>query len=158
MASVSEHYALADGDAEAIWFLGCLALIKGVGSRTGGALATVEFLHPPGFATPLHVHRTADEAFYVLEGEITVHVGERTLKGTPGAFLWAPRDIPHTYTVDSRPYARVLFFFSPAGFEGLIRATSTPAQSLTPPPASEVSIDYEQLESLAREYGVEFLD
>src|SRR5688572_2334300 len=51
MASSSDHYALADDDAEAIWFIGCLALIKGVGSQTGGVLATVEFLHPPGFAT-----------------------------------------------------------------------------------------------------------
>jgi quercetin dioxygenase-like cupin family protein len=148
---------LGEGLGERLIWLGELTILKVTGAETGGRYTLAEVYVTQEGAPPLHVHHNEDEAFYVLEGEITVHVGERTLKGPPGAFLWAPRDIPHTYTVDSRPYARVLFFFSPAGFEGLIRATSEPAQSLTPPLASEVSIDYEQLESLAREYGVEFL-
>src|SRR3954447_24792032 len=77
MASASDHYVLADEDAEAIWFLGCLALIKGVGSQTGGVLASVEFLHPPGFATALHVHHLADESFYVLGGAMRGVCGGR---------------------------------------------------------------------------------
>lgn len=67
-ASESEHFVLSEDDAPAIWFLGTLATIKAGGARTGDALAVVEFTHPPGFATPRHVHHTADEAFYVLEG------------------------------------------------------------------------------------------
>jgi mannose-6-phosphate isomerase-like protein (cupin superfamily) len=84
MASASDHYTLADDDAEAIWFIGTLALIKGVGSQTGGALAIVEFLHPPDFATTLHVHHTADEAFYVLAGAMRGVCGDQEWQATTG--------------------------------------------------------------------------
>lgn len=100
MASVTDHYALADGDAEAIWFLGTLALIKGVGSQTAGALATVEFTHPAGFATPLHVHHMADEAFYVLTGAMRGICGDQEWAATTGSFVWLPRGVPHGYAVD----------------------------------------------------------
>src|SRR5690606_8201746 len=55
-----------DDDATAIWFLGTLALIKGNGPDTGNIFGTVEFTHPAGFSTPLHVHHNEDEAFYIL--------------------------------------------------------------------------------------------
>lgn len=68
MATASDHYVLADSDAEAFWFLGTLATLKADGARTGGTLSVVEFTHPAGFATPRHVHHAEDEAFYVLAG------------------------------------------------------------------------------------------
>jgi mannose-6-phosphate isomerase-like protein (cupin superfamily) len=68
MSATSEHCALAQDEAEAIWFLGTLATVKAAAKWTGGALSIVEFTHPPGFATPPHVHHTTDEGFYVLEG------------------------------------------------------------------------------------------
>ena len=68
MSATSEHYVLAENEAEAIWFLGTLATVKAAADRTGGALSIVEFTHPPGFATPPHIHHTTDEGFYVLGG------------------------------------------------------------------------------------------
>ena len=88
--TTSAFYTLADDDAEAIWFLGTLALIKGVGSQTGNTLATVEFIHPPEFATVLHVHHTADEAFYVLAGEMRGVCGDRRVAGGDRSVRLAP--------------------------------------------------------------------
>ena len=39
-------------------------------TERGVRVPVVEFLHPPGFATPRHIHHRADEAFYVLSGSI----------------------------------------------------------------------------------------
>ena len=39
---------------------------------------------PAGFATGRHVHRVQEETFYVLEGECEWHVGEKTIRATPG--------------------------------------------------------------------------
>lgn len=100
MARTSEHYMMADNDAEAIWFLGTLAAIKASGARTGGALAVVEFTHPAGFATPRHVHHAEDEAFYVLAGAMRGFCGDRPWRATPGSFVWLPRGIPHGYAVE----------------------------------------------------------
>ncbi len=155
MASASNHYALADDDAEAIWFIGCLALIKGVGSQTGGALGTVEFLHPPGFATPLHVHHTADEAFYVLAGGIRGVCGDREWRATTGAFVWLPRGVPHGYAVDGDEPLRTLAIALPAGFEQFVAEAGEPARErIIPPPAAP---DIAKLDAAAAKVGIEHL-
>lgn len=134
MATASEHYALAEEDAEAIWFIGCLATLKGVGEQTGGALALVEFTHPPGFATPRHVHHAADEGFYVLEGAMRGFCGDRQWRATRGAFVWLPRGIPHGYAVDGDAPLRTLAFTVPAGFERFVADAGEPAGARTLPP------------------------
>ncbi len=155
VASASDHYALADDDAEAIWFLGTLALIKGVGSQTGGALAAVEFTHPPGFATALHVHHTADEAFYVLEGSIRGVCGDREWQATTGGFVWLPRGIPHGYAVDGDATLRTLAVAVPAGFDRFVVEAGEPAtERVLPPPAPP---DIAKLEAAGATYGIETL-
>jgi uncharacterized cupin superfamily protein len=48
-----------------------LNVFKAMGKDTGGALALWESLIPRGSSPPLHVHFREDEAFYVLDGELT---------------------------------------------------------------------------------------
>lgn len=153
MAIVTDHYALADGDAEAIWFLGTLALIKGVGSRTGGMLATVEFTHPAGFATVLHVHHLADESFYVLAGGMRGICGDQEWAATTGAFVWLPRGIPHGYAVDGDETLRTLAITVPAGFDRFVVEAGEPAQERTLPPPTPP--DLAKLEAAGAKYGIE---
>ncbi len=130
-------FGLKEGEGEARWWAGGLVTNKVSGKETGGLYSIVEVLEPDGAAAPLHVHHNEDEAFYILEGEMTFYVGEETYKAGPGSFVFGPKDVPHTYTVDSGP-AKLLFVLSPAGFEGFIEAVSVPAKARTlPPPQPE---------------------
>ena len=95
----------------------------------------VEILAPDGFEPILHVHHQEDEGFYILEGELTFYVGEQTKKAHPDTYFFGPKDVPHAFTVDSGP-ARLLFVFSPAGLEGLVRKMGEPARSLVAPPSA----------------------
>ena len=153
-------FGLKEGEGEAWWWLGVtLATIKATGKETGGQYTLVEVVEPQGVDVPLHVHHNEDEAFYILEGEMTFYVGEETIKAGPGSFLFGPKDVPHAYTVDSGP-ERLLFLLAPAGFEGLIRETSEPARSLTLPPQPEAPPDeaeMEQLMAIAARYGNEIV-
>lgn len=155
VAQTSEHYALAEGDAEALWFLGTLATIKADGARTGGALGLVEFTHPPGFATPRHIHHTEDEAFYVLAGAMRGYCGDRTWRATPGSFVWLPRGVPHGYAVDGDEPLRTLAISLPAGFEQFVAAAGEPTRERTLPPPSPP--DVEKLHAAATRYGQEIL-
>lgn len=155
MSVVSEHYALAANDAEAIWFLGTLATIKAAGARTGGALAAVEFTHPPGFATPKHVHHAQDEAFYVLEGAMRGFCGDRSWHATTGSFVWLPRGIPHGYAVDGEETLRILAITLPADFERFVAEAGEPARERTlPPPGAP---DIEKLLAAGDKYHIETL-
>ncbi len=51
----------------------------------------------PRFIAPLHLHRTDDEAWYVLEGVLRVRVGNDDVELRAGSGVLVPRGTPHTY-------------------------------------------------------------
>lgn len=72
----------------------------------------------------------------MLEGAITVVVGNERIDLAAGDFAFAPRDIAHAYIVRSER-ARMLVTLSPAGLEELFVACGVPVTS-DQPPAQEV--------------------
>ncbi len=155
MTDQPEPFVIDDDQAEAVWFLGTLATIKANGAQTGESFCLVEFTHPKGFATPLHVHHTQDEAFYVLSGAMRVVCGDQVWRATTGAFMWLPRDVPHGYAVDGDETLRTLAMTLPAGFERFVRATASPATTRAlPPPAAP---DIAKLDAEGAKVGIELL-
>jgi quercetin dioxygenase-like cupin family protein len=153
--SSSSHYAVAEREAEAFWFLGNLATVKAGGDKTGGALAVVEFMAPPGFATPRHVHHGEDEAFYVLEGSLAGFCGETKWEAAAGSFVWVPKDVPHGFANTANGVTRSLTITLPAGFEKFVAEVGEPARSRTLPPPSEP--DVERLAAAAARHNMEIL-
>lgn len=148
--------ALQQDEGEALWFLGILATVKASRETTGGRVAVIEHLAPQGSGSPLHLHRNEDEWFYVTEGALTFWVGGRVIEAPAGSFVYGPRGIPHTFTVNSRE-ARFLLVAEPAGFEGFMRSLAEPAMALTLPPATVQPPAPERMMAAAAEYGIEIL-
>lgn len=148
--------ALQPGEGDARWFLDFLVTIKSSAQTTDGRVAVVEHLAPQGAGSPLHVHHREDEWFYVIDGELTFWVGGQVINAPAGSFVYGPREIPHTFIVNSAE-ARFLLVTEPAGFENFLRALSEPAQTLTLPPPSAASPDPQQMMATAAEYGIEIL-
>ena len=61
-------YLRRETEGDTLWFLGNLVTFKATGSDTRGRLTVAEFVHPAGFAPPLHRHLEEDEMFYLLSG------------------------------------------------------------------------------------------
>src|SRR5439155_12174688 len=76
---------------------------------------------------PLHVHRTEDEVFYVLEGEFRFRVGDQDLRAGQGETLLAPKGVPHSYLVESER-GRWLAITVHGDFEGFVRSLGRPAE------------------------------
>ena len=101
------------------------------GTHTHDRFALTEITAPAGDMPPLHVHRRDDETFYVLDGELTLYVGDDVVTAGSGICVHAPRNVPHTYEVTSPGTARWLIVSSPAGFEALLeRMGTTPPERL----------------------------
>src|SRR5260370_6991017 len=64
---------------------------------TNGKYALWEAIVPPGGGPPPHVHSREEEGFYVLEGEITLQVGDKRLVPGPGIFATLPLRTPHPF-------------------------------------------------------------
>ena len=82
-----------------------------------GALTLMELCLSPRLGSPPHIHHDADEAWYVLEGELTFYSGEWSAVVGAGDFVLVPRGAVHNYTVTSPIPARYLEMFAPAGKE-----------------------------------------
>ena len=65
---------------------------------------------------PLH-HHDFDEAFYVLDGELTFQLGEQVVTRGPGTLTFAPGGSHHTLANLGTDDATYLLICTPAGFE-----------------------------------------
>lgn len=95
-----------------------------------GDLMMVEYIVPAGFPGPaLHVHEHTDEAFYVLDGVLTVTVGDDPVSLTAGGMVFVPRGVAHTFANVSNSPVSMLIIMTPAGFEGYFREMARLAES-----------------------------
>jgi quercetin dioxygenase-like cupin family protein len=118
-----------DGEGEHLWFAGGgVFTMKATCAETGGSFAMWEDRVVRGKTTPLHLHPNQDEAIYVLEGELLVHVdGEEHPVGEHGLFV-APRGVPHAFLVTSET-ACLLSLIAPGAGEAFYRSVSEPVTS-----------------------------
>ena len=146
-------FVVRAGEGTSVWSLGGRFTAKAIAENTEGRFSLVEALAFQSTEPPEHIHHREDEAWYILDGKMTFYVGDAVLKATTGCFAFAPRGIPHTFTVDVEP-TRVLVFASPAGFEHFALELGEQAQDDTPPTGLAVPPP-EVLGPVAKRYGIE---
>lgn len=89
--------------------------VKVSGSDTDGSLAIFEQTSlSQGKGTPLHLHYSQDEAFYVIEGSFYFQVGDEKHKLEKGDSIFLPRMIPHAWTQVSET-GKMTVIVQPAG-------------------------------------------
>lgn len=135
---------------DAFWWQGARYVIKARAAATDGALGVVEASLPRGFGPPLHVHHREDEAFYILEGRIRFRRADEDFVAGAGAWVWGPREVPHTFKVESER-ARALIVVTPGGFEGMFEEGGVPVAECPEPPVHEY--DPEHTIAISRTYG-----
>ncbi|MGI8407185.1 MAG: cupin domain-containing protein [Actinomycetota bacterium] len=102
----------------------------------------------------MHLHPDEEEALYVIEGELLVHVDGKEHQVRAGGIVVAPRGVPHAFLVTSK-VARVLAILSPGKAEAFYRGASEPASSETNPSGP---VDFDRLrQSAERNGGLEIL-
>jgi quercetin dioxygenase-like cupin family protein len=62
--------------------------------ESGGAVSLIENVVPPGFPGPYPHTHGFDEAFYVLEGELTFQVEDELLTASPGELAFGVEPPP----------------------------------------------------------------
>ena len=142
-------YALKNGEGVQIDFRGTQMTVKASAEQSGGAYSLIEMRHPSNVGPASHVHPAAPEAFYVLEGEYTIHCDRNSYTAHSGDFVLIPKGVPHSYRSGTAG-GRVLVI-SPAGLENYF---SDVAEVLK----ANASIIWEVEQAIAKRYGQEFLD
>jgi quercetin dioxygenase-like cupin family protein len=149
--------ANAAGSARQLWFFGQLVAVRIAHDDGRDGITIFESAAPYGTSPPLHVHRTEDEAFYVLKGKLRIRAGDADFRIGAGEAALAPVGVPHTYRVESREGARWLNVTTHGDFERFARALSRPAErnELPPPQGPPTPEQLEALVVAGRQHGIE---
>ena len=114
------------------------------GAQTHGGYFLTHSIVPPGGGPPAHIHTREEEAFFLLRGELVFLLGDEEVTVPAGTFLNVPRGTKHRFRNDAAVEAEMIFWFAPAGIEGLFE---------------ELGANPEEIVAIGERYGVEyFLD
>jgi quercetin dioxygenase-like cupin family protein len=132
-------------------------MIKVRDEDTAGAYSIHDNTIPPGSPGPRpHIHRNHEEAFYVLEGELTVRVGSRKITAPVGSFVVVPRGVVHQPSNPGTQPTRLLLIFSPSGMDHFFEEAAEKRVPLQAEPTDPAVL--EKLEAFTRKYGYEFAE
>lgn len=108
---------------------------------TAGGLTVIESRTTGG--APLHVHTREDEYFYVVEGTLSVRLGEDRFRAGPRSFVFLPRNVPHEWDVIGEE-ATLVMMTTPASLEEFLGEYHAAGSR-------------EQRDEIAANYGITFL-
>lgn len=105
---------LAGGEGTRREARGSVMLFKALSGQTAGRLSVMDRTLPPGGRMPpAHRHTGNDEAYYVLEGQVTFVLDDVETHGGPGTFVLVPAGAAHTFGNTCGEPARVLVMHTP---------------------------------------------
>jgi quercetin dioxygenase-like cupin family protein len=105
-------YALGNGEGWTYNY-GIDFVVKAGELGKGRQLAFVEYTTRKGEEPGDHTHKTEDEIFYVLQGELTFRCGDDTFELADGGFIFLPSGIKHGYQIRSDGDVRLLTVTAP---------------------------------------------
>lgn len=143
------------GEGTTVGIVGDVYRYLATGKETDGKYALMEAIVSPGGGPPPHVHTREEEAFYLLEGEITFWLGEERRVLSAGMFANVPTRLLHAFRNESEKPARMLILVAPAGLEQMFLEVGQllpPGTTVAPPPSAA---EIEKLLAVAPGYGVE---
>ena len=135
---VSSAVVRGPGEGDTITIGGSSALFKAETGDGDGTFSLTETTLEPGFPGPVpHIHERLLDSFYVLEGTLTVRLGDETVEAPAGSFAFVPPGHVHTFSNPTGERVRMLNLMAPAGFEQYLKemAASLPAGGGPPDPA-----------------------
>jgi mannose-6-phosphate isomerase-like protein (cupin superfamily) len=98
---------------------------------------------------PLHSHPAQHETFHVIEGELTIKVGDQMVEAKAGDYVYIPKGIVHGYiNLKEGTTARAVCNVAPGGFDKYMEELSQYMSTAHPPDQAkinEISAKYGQV-------------
>jgi mannose-6-phosphate isomerase-like protein (cupin superfamily) len=145
---------------------GITARVLVAAADTAGAFAIVEApIAPKALAGPLHTHHNEDALWYVVDGQFGAQIGEEEVEEGPGALIFAPRGVAHTYWNPGTTPALYLEMAWPAGLERYLEKLGRTVGTGSEDVLSEVArlsdefgieMHWDSIDALIQKHGVGF--
>lgn len=147
-ASTLDPKIIRDEEGEVLNVIGDIQTHKLLGSETDNQIVEWVDNVEPGTGIPPHIHTREDEIFRVVKGQIEIMVDGKTSILNPGDIAFAPKNLPHAWTVVGTEKAKMITSAFPAGIEKMFgELADLPAG----PP------DFEKVAQICGNYGINFI-
>jgi quercetin dioxygenase-like cupin family protein len=137
------------GEGRSVHAFGAEALFMLTADDTDGKLTLGFSSVPPGDGPPPHTHFAEDELFIVIEGRYNFLTTDRWTEVGPGAVVYLPRGILHTFRNVGDTPSRHWVLTTPSGFETFYARCGEVFAAPGPP-------DFKRITEIGREHGIEF--
>jgi quercetin dioxygenase-like cupin family protein len=122
-------------EGEAITLGSSSAVFKAEGSDPDGLFSLTEVVLGPGFPGPVpHRHRGTVDSFYVLEGTLSLQLGDEQAEALPGDFALVPPETVHAFANPGPESVRMVNLMAPGGFEQYLKDVAAAASAGPPDP------------------------
>lgn len=137
---------LQPGEGRSIDLGGFMMTVKATAETTDDAFTLLEATEPPNFGPPIHIHRDAAEAFYIIEGEYRIFIEDQETRCPAGSFVYIPAGVVHGFRVGDAP-SKKLNLYVPQAMVGYF-------DDLAAAIAAD-NVDDDHLADIALRYGME---
>ena len=144
------------GQGRTVAIVGDVYRFLAIGDDMNGKYAIWEADVPRGGGPTPHIHSREEEAFYVLEGEITIHVGDERIVAKAGMFANMPVGSFHSFKKEKNQTTKML---TSVATEGPERCSWNAAVLLAEGTATALPLTKEEIERLvavAHRFGIDF--
>ena len=123
--------------------------------QTGGRFCLTSGIFQPGGDGGLHLHRHEDESLQILEGALSVQIGDEVKTLSTGGSCFIPRGTAHRLCNTSDQPAHVIVIHPPGNFDRFLAEVGTPADQPPTPLSPEV---FARVGEACARYGTEILE
>lgn len=143
---MTEAFVLQPSEGRSIDLGSFVMTVKATADATDNGFTLLEASEPPNFGPPMHIHRDAAEAFYVLEGEYIIFIDDDELRCPAGSFVYIPAGAVHGFRVGDTT-SKKLNLYVPQAMVGYFDEL--------PAAIASGEMDDARLGALAERYGME---
>ena len=131
--SLSDAVLRGPGEGDSIALGASGAVFKAEGFDADGFFSLTEAVLGPGFPGPVpHWHQGFVDSFYVLEGRLSLALGDQQVEAAPGDFALVPPRAIHTFANPGAESVRMLNLMAPGGFEQYLKDVARAAPGGVP--------------------------
>ncbi len=143
--SVGDVVVRGPGEGESI--MGGAVVFKAGGDNGEGTFSLPEARLSPRFPGPVaHRHERMLDSFYVLEGTLTVRLGDDEIDAGPDSYAIVPPGNVHTFANRGDTPVRMLNLMAPGGLEQYLKevaAATDPDEQPDPAVMAEIALRYD---------------
>ncbi|MDR4511551.1 MAG: cupin domain-containing protein [Nitrososphaeraceae archaeon] len=138
-----------------LWLFDTYNIIVKSSEETGGKYILIEGYFKPHSLIPLHLHKTIDEFFLVLDGKVEVQYGNKKMVANEGDELLVKKGTPHSLRNINNDMSKLICLINQGWFQNFFMEAGTEVPDIFSEPKRKITHD--DIRNISRKYDTELL-